>query len=460
VCAALSKPITDPDLLEAIIRSATDYAIISVDEQNRITSWSAGAETLLGWKAEEILGQSGARIFTAEDQTQQVPQRELEAARTKGRGEDDRWHVRKDGSHFWGSGVVVPLKEGAPPGFVKIIRDRTQEQLAAAALRRSERRFRTLVENIPQLVWRSANLGQRSWGSPQWETFTGLSLEKSVGLGWLEAIHPEDRDRTLEAWHEAERTGSLHVEHRTRRVADGAYRWFQTRGTRVHDEVDGDVEWLGTSTDVHDLRRALERQQVLIGELHHRTRNLLGIVNAISRQTLARAVSFDDFSERFSNRIAALGRVQTLVARTESAELSLRELVETEVRAHAPEGVERVSIEGPPVTLNEKAGETMALALHELATNAVKYGAFASPSGTLSIRWTTDEGALALEWRESGVQVATGTSGRGYGRELIEVALPFALGAKTNFDLRPDGLSCLVELPVHEWRQPAREPAK
>jgi PAS domain S-box-containing protein len=453
----VSRPVTDLELLEGIVRSATDYAIICLDENNRVVSWSAGAEALLGWSAAEMLGRSGEIIFTPEDREKHIPRQETETARISGHAEDERWHIRKDDSRFWGSGVMVPLKEGAPPGFVKIIRDRTQEREAAAALRRSERRFRTLVENIPQLVWRSAPLGRRTWGSPQWEVFTGLSPEQSRELGWLEAIHPDDRDRTLEAWHEAERSGSLNVEHRTRRVADGEYRWFQTRGTRINDADEGTTEWLGTSTDVHDLRRALERQQVLIRELHHRTRNLLGIVNAIAHQTIVRSSSFADFTDRFYSRIAALGRVQTLVARTDAAELSLRELVETEVRAHAPEGAERIGIEGPAVMLNEKAGETLALALHELATNAVKYGALSTPAASLSVRWKIEQGSLALEWREQGVPIANGERRQGYGRQLIEVALPFALGATTRFDLEPDGLSCLIELPEHEWRCDAAE---
>jgi PAS domain S-box-containing protein len=446
----VSQRAAQPDLLEAIVRSATDYAIISVDAGNTVTTWSAGAEALLGWKADEIIGQSLEAIFTPEDREQNVPQQEFDTARATGRAEDERWHMRKDGSRFWASGVLVALKEGAPPGFVKIIRDRTKERQAGFALRQSERRFRTLVENIPQLVWRSGSLGDRTWGSPQWVVFTGLSLEESVGHGWLNAVHPDDRDPTLEAWHEAERSGGLYIEHRTRRAADGEYRWFQTRGTRLTDEESGTQEWFGTSTDVHDLRRALERQQVLIRELHHRTRNLLSVVNAIAYQTLSRSTNLEEFAERFYSRIAALGRVQSLVARSEAPDLGLRELVETEVKAHAAEGDDRIAIEGPPVALIEKAAETLALALHELATNAVKYGALAKASGKLEVRWKTDHGPLVLEWLESGVEIR-GQPGRGYGRELIEVALPFALGARTRFDLRKEGIHCLIELPEHEW---------
>ena len=301
-------------------------------------------------------------------------------------------------------------------------------------------------------MWRSRSLGQRTWGSPQWEIFTGLSLEKSVGHGWLDAIHPQDRELTLEAWHEAERTGGLYVEHRTRRAADGEYRWFQTRGTRLGAEGGWEQEWFGTSTDIHELRRSVERYQVLVRELHHRTRNLLGVVNALARQTLARSENLQDFEKRFSDRISALARVQSLVSQTDSGVLGLRELVETEVKAHAADGDDRVIIGGPPIALNEKAAETLALALHELATNAVKYGALATTLGKLEVRWSVCNGSLVIEWRESGFEVSPSKSARGYGRQLIEVALPFALGAHTRFDLKENGLYCCIELPENEWR--------
>jgi PAS domain S-box-containing protein len=96
-----------------------NYAIISLDKCNRVLTWNAGAEALFGWHADEIRDQSGAAIFTPEDQEKDAPEQELALARTHGRAEDERWHLRKDGSRFWGSGVIVPLKPEAPPGFVK-----------------------------------------------------------------------------------------------------------------------------------------------------------------------------------------------------------------------------------------------------------------------------------------------------------------------------------------------------
>ncbi|HEX4891895.1 MAG TPA: PAS domain S-box protein [Hyphomicrobiaceae bacterium] len=436
-------------LLESIIRSATDYAIIGLDAERRVTMWSPGAATLLGWTAEEIEGGIADAIFTPEDRAAGAPEHECAAARTSGRAEDERWHIRKDGSRFWGSGVLVPIKGDASPGFVKILRDRTKEHLAERSLRRSEEQFRALVANIPQMVWRARRLGNRIWGSPQWEQFTGLTLPESVGLGWLDAIHPDDRELTMDALNEAEWRGELYVEHRTRRASDGEFRWFQTRANRIDGEDDGETEWIGTSTDVHDMRRALERQNVLVRELHHRTRNLLGVVGAIARQTLRRSEHLDEFAVSFNDRISALARVQGLVS---SGDVALHDLVASEVMAHAADQDQRVDISGSAIRLHEKAAETMALALHELATNAVKYGALGKPAGRLRVSWTTRQGWLLLEWTESGVEGLGASARRGYGRELIEVALPFALGARTRLEFPGDGLYCRIELPDHEWK--------
>ena len=116
--------VSEPELFKALLFSAIDYAIISLDSRGSVIFWSPGAEALLGWTAEEMMGQSGSVIFTPEDRERNLPDLEIEKAREDGRAEDERWHIRKDGSRFWASGVLMPLRDGLP-GFVKLIRDRT-----------------------------------------------------------------------------------------------------------------------------------------------------------------------------------------------------------------------------------------------------------------------------------------------------------------------------------------------
>ncbi|KQS72234.1 hypothetical protein ASG39_00105 [Rhizobium sp. Leaf371] len=441
------------DLLRVVFESAIDFAIFSLDAEGRVTSWNAGAERVLGYTEADILGQSGDVIFTPEDRTAGLPALERADARTQGRAEDERWQMRKDGTRFWASGLTMPLSDGS--GFVKILRDRTESHLAGQRLSENEERFRLLATNIPQLVFRCVADGSRTWGSPQWVEYSGLDQPQSLGLGWLNAVHPEDRALTLAAWQAAASTGECYVEHRVCRAADGAYRWHQTRALPVmsaYGEETGD--WIGTMTDIHELRELKDRQDVLVAELQHRTRNLLAVVQSVATQTLRSSSSLESFGPEFSSRLRALSRVQGLVARAAES-IALRDLIEGELGAHgAASRMDAVQAKGPPVTVPTLGAQALGLALHELATNAIKYGALSQESGVLRVSWTVEdadeERAVRLEWRETGVRMPAGETPRrkGYGRELIERALPYQLNAKTELQFLDDGIRCLIRVPL------------
>jgi PAS domain S-box-containing protein len=440
---------TKEELFESIVESATGFAIFTMDPDGIVTSWNPGSQGLLGYAEKEFLGQSGDVLFTPEDRAQGAPEAERTTAREKGRAEDERWHVRQDGSRLWGSGLLMPLR-GEFPGFVKVFRDMTDQHRAEDRLKQSEELFRVLATHIPQLVFKTLGNGHRTWGSPQWIEFTGFSLEESVGFGWLGAIHPEDRDATLASWAVAQSTGEYLVEHRTLKLQTGEYRWHQTRARPVSD-IAG--EWVGTSADIHDLRTLQDRQRILLAELQHRTRNLLSIVQALARQTLRKSVSLSDFETEYAERLSSVGRVQGLLAQTDHHSLQLRKLVESELFAHAGGSeTERIVVEGPDLSIPGETAQTLALALHELATNAVKYGALARSSGRLKVTWRAAEGetpGVILDWLESGVAMPmAGSRRKGYGSELIERALPYQLNARTKLDFGSDGVQCQIEVPV------------
>ena len=186
---------------------------------------------------------------------------------------------------------------------------------------------------------------------------------------------------------------------------------MRSRSTAVRDEDGKVVEWLGTCTDVDDLQRMQDQQNVLVAELQHRTRNLLGVVRSIGSQTLASSRSLEDFGSRFSDRLNALSRVQGLLSRSQTQPVTISDLVEAELGAlgaHATE--ERALVSGPHVTLRPRVVQTLALAIHELATNARKYGALSGSKGRLRLKWWIAEDApatrqLAIDWRESGLNL-------------------------------------------------------
>ena len=444
--------------LGLIVENARDYAIFTIDAAGLVTDWREGAEAVFGWSRAEAIGMDAREIFTLEDRKVGGLEQAMEVALKKGRAPDVRWHLRKDGSRVFIDGALTRLGDGTATGFLKIGQDVTERHRADAALIASEGRLQTLMEGIPQLVWRSCDMGLWTWASPQWLDFTGQTLESSMGLGWLDVIHPDDHEATKQTWAGAFPDSLQNVEHRVRRAADGAWIWHHSRSVPVRNEQGHIVEWLGTSTDVQMLKEFQERQSVLVAELQHRTRNLIAIVRSTSDKTARASGTLAEFRTRFSDRLDALARVQGLLSRLNNLDrVTFDELIKAEMAAMDSDPT-KVTLEGPPgIRLRSSTVQTLAMALHELATNAMKYGALGQPDARLAVTWRWepsgegDEPWLHIDWRETNVTMApigAALRGTGQGRELIERALPYQLSAKTNYELGADGVHCTISLPV------------
>jgi two-component system, chemotaxis family, CheB/CheR fusion protein len=209
---------------------------------------------------------------------------------------------------------------------------------------------------------------------------------------------------------------------------------------------------LSTLQSIEKEKRAVRAKEVLINELQHRTRNLLAIVRSISQRTRSASSSLDDYAAEFDGRLGALSRVQGLLSRDDEEAIAVGELVQMELEALSSLDHPRVTVDGPSVALPRQAVQLLSLALHELVTNSLKYGALNGSTGTLLIQWrTAAEGrAVRIDWVENGVKPASKTTSarRGFGRVLLEDALPNQLGAKTSFELRNGGVDCFLEIPL------------
>lgn len=211
-----------------------------------------------------------------------------------------------------------------------------------------------------------------------------------------------------------------------------------------------------TFIDVTTLTEAEENQRVLIAELQHRTRNLLAVIQGIANQTIDTSQSLSEFKLRFADRLTALSRVQGLVSTSRPADLTIGKLIHLELEAlNASRDGKVIVADGPEIILPENLVRTLALALHELATNAAKYGALAEENGSLHVTWTESvNGArrwLKIQWIETGVAIplpVRKAATKGFGRALIERALPFQLRAKTEYELGEDGVHCSIEIPL------------
>ena len=474
---------------EARLRRALDVEMVGVvqwNTQGRIIDANAAFLRMIGYTREEAVGLTWRDLTPPEFHNES--RRMLTALVREGRSPAyEKQYYRRDGTRWWG---LLALRRISGDEVTAYVLDVTERHDAEENLRESESRFRTLAEGMPILVWRSCDKGEWTWSSPQWQRFTGRSEEESLGQGWKDALHAEDRPAATRAWEEARPNGQLNVDFRVRRAADGAYVWHQARSSPRRDAAGRITEWLGTTTDIQQLKELQQAQDVLVGELQHRTRNLIAVVRSVADRTLRGSHSMTAFERSFHARLDALARVQSLVSRTTDGETAaFDEVLRAELSAHMDDtAAAHVTLEGPPgIRLRSSSIQTLALALHELTTNAVKYGALTQPGARLSVRWHLrtamagpgpvpgpDPGSgpsarraqagdqLAVEWHESGVDMSrAGTlpRGGGYGRELIERGLPYQLGARSSYELRSDGVLCTILVPVIGSPRPRQKPA-
>ena len=242
--------------LRLVVESVTEYAIITLDQNGVVTSWNSGAEKTFGWTQEEAIGQHTSLIFTPEDRQANVPAQEMQTARFDGRAVDERWHLRRDGSRLFMSGVLSPLRDIERGGFVKIARDLTREREVEAARRESEARFRTLSDAVPQIIWTNNAKGEANYFNSRWFEYSGRSLDDSLGGGWQTIVHPGDEIASKELWQLALQNGKVFdTEYRLRR-RDGRYRWFIGRNVPLRDSKNQVTGWFGTATDIEDLKQA------------------------------------------------------------------------------------------------------------------------------------------------------------------------------------------------------------
>jgi PAS domain S-box-containing protein len=255
---ALAMRHTEAERSRLIIESAVDYAIVSIDLQGRVTSWNPGAERILGWSAAEMRGAELSCIFTPEDTAGGRMQKEMNDALCWGTGNDERWHMRKSGARFWANGEMTPIRDDSEKvvGFVKVLRDRTDQHQATEALRASEERSTRAQSaggvGVFELDIRSNTLR----GSPEFCRLFGLPHQDTIPAERIEAlIHPDDRRRLSLGRTEPDHA-SLDVEYRILREDDKQLRWIARKG-RYEIGADGRVARLvGVVQDISDRRVA------------------------------------------------------------------------------------------------------------------------------------------------------------------------------------------------------------
>ena len=334
-----------------------------------------------------------------------------------------------------------------------VFRNITERKRAVQALRESEERFAQFAASSSDALWiRDAATLRMEYTSPAIQTIYGITPDAILGEmdRWVDLIVPEDRETAVAHIEQARSGASVTHEFRIRRASDGEERWIRNTDFPLRDEHDGVPRIGGIAQDITEAKRSGIRLEILVNELQHRARNLLGVVNVMASRTLVQGAP----TARFAERLQALSRAQGLLSQGGSDSVEVGALVRAELAAHANGAANRISITGPEAYLTARQVQNFALALHELTTNAVKYGALKGDTGHLAVTWEVvldrrDRRRLALNWVESGVHVEPDTiTRRGYGTELIQEALAYALQARIDYTLGPDGVRCRIEMAV------------
>jgi PAS domain S-box-containing protein len=267
---------------------------------------------------------------------------------------------------------------------------------------------------------------------------------------WLASVHPEDAVRlhVLRSQVFQNRQREYQVDYRIFRA--GEIRWIESRRFISYNSEGCAQRVIGVDIDITERKRAEERQRVLVAELDHRVKNALATVSAVVSQTLDASSSMANFATALDGRLQSMARTHDLLSASRWQGVSVAELVRRELAPYAT--TKNAEINGPEVSLRAEAGQVMAMVLHELVTNAAKYGALSTSTGRVSIQWHLRRNGqsppnLVLEWQEIGGPPVARTGKPNYGTSTICDLIPYEFGGSVDLVNAPDGVRCHLELP-------------
>jgi two-component sensor histidine kinase len=235
-------------------------------------------------------------------------------------------------------------------------------------------------------------------------------------------------------------------------VRDGEVRWIESRSFISYDDEGRARRVIGVNIDVTARKRAEEQQGVLIAELDHRVKNTLATVCAVAAQTLDASSSMADFVTSLDGRLRSMARTHELLSHRKWRGIPLTDLINRELAPYVRGN--NAQIAGPDVMLTAEAGQSVGMALHELVTNAAKYGALSTRQGRVSVRWHQPKKGglhdrLIIEWLETGGPPVRSSPKSGYGTGVITDLLPYELGGSADLVFAPDGVQCRLEIPAN-----------
>ena len=428
--------------------------VVDADGQRRFQYVSAGVERLFGIAAEAaladpsllygaILEEDHARVAEAEAEVLASRLPFDVEVRVRHTGGEVRWVRLESAPRTLPDGRIIW------DGFATDVTARRQSEMA---LRESEARFRHMADSAPALIWMTDPEGQVTFANMHYDFVFGRPAAEMLGDGWREVVLPEDRPGFEQAFVEAFQTRrQFHAEMRVR-DKNGRVRWLRCDGVPRLDDAGSFLGYTGCNVDITDVKLAQERQSLLINELNHRVKNTLATVQSVAMQTLRHAVTPEQAREDFEARLIALSRAHDVLTRENWDGANLNEIVKQAIEPYRRKEENRFVVKGGAVRLPPRMALALAMALQELATNAVKYGALSNDTGRVEITWALDRKdampRVRLRWCESGGPPVKRPTRQGFGSRLIERSLARDLSGGVALEFAPEGLVCTIDAPV------------
>lgn len=377
--------------------------------------------------------------------------------RAKGTPYETEFRYRRhDGVYRW---HVVRVNPYRPPGTDKVTAwfgnstDIHEFKITEAALRENEQRLQATYENaaigIVEVDVNGHFLRINEWLC----TITGYERDELLAMSIREITFQDDQANDLEMF-QRQMAGEIDVYILEKRLChkDGHLIWVSLSASRVDDPAGRPLYGIRVLQDISARKRAEETRNLLINELNHRVKNTLATVQSIARQTLRNARSPQQAEEDLESRLLALSRTHDVLTRTSWEHASLSEIVAQAIAPYLNRREDRFHVFGPEVSLTPQQALSIAMALQELATNAVKYGSLSNETGTVSIEWSTahsEKGLyLHLVWMESHGPPVEPPTHRGFGTRLIERGLAMELEGRVKIDFLPSGIICTADIPL------------
>jgi PAS domain S-box-containing protein len=412
---------------------------LGLDSHWRVTDCNAAALTFLHCEREELLGRKVWDIagLSKEGAFGELAQR---VARTKTPEDAEITCPTNSGERL----VQVRI---FPIGFGvgAILRDITEVRAADRLAAESEAHYRELAHGTPAAAWLSRPDGELEYINPAMADTLGRSTDELLGEGWMTAIDPDDRSAMLAVRTRARMSrGPFHYEGRFRR-ADGALRVIELYARPRFDRSGAFRGHVGMATDVTEVRAAERQHRLLISELNHRVKNTLATVQSLVTQTLTEAGVAHEVKDLVLGRLLALSAAHNVLNREHWNGAELADVVEAVAKPYADE--HRITLAGPKAWLEPGAVVALAMALHELAVNAVKYGALSTPAGQVRLSWKGVANSVVLTWSETGGPKVTPPQRLGFGSRLLR-------RLKGELKFAPKGLTCLIRLPTMSGNSP------